>query len=348
MNVVDRHSKLLYLGACNTNISAEGAAHLFLETAWQYEGLPRQIISDRGPQFAAVFTKELNRLLWIKGSLTTAYHPQSDGQTERVNQEMEIYLRIFINHYQNDWTQWLPLATFSWNAWINPTTHRSPFEAAHGRQPRMGMEPTRKHSDGRLQNANDVVEKMKEVKQETESALKAAAEDMKRFYDAKRQPDKFEVGDEVWLNAKDLTTEQPSKKLDYKCLGPFPIVRKVSELAYELKLPRSFKIHPVISASRLEKVKPDEWNRPRPRVTLKVRDPQSGEFINRTRQSPPIFKLPPSTFAAIPFKPMPDPFFEDDILPVKVDRGRPTLEGELISENFLDHLIATGQFHNGN
>jgi hypothetical protein len=107
-----------------------------------------------------------------------------------------------------------------------------------------------------------MVEKMKEVKQETESALKAAADDMKRFYDAKRRPDEFEVGDEVWLNAKDLTTERPSKKLDYKRLGPFPIIRKVSELAYELKLPRSFKIHPVISASRLEKVKPDEWNRP--------------------------------------------------------------------------------------
>ena len=92
MNVIDRHSKLLYSGACNTKISAEGAAKLFLETAWQYEGLPRQVISDRGPQFAAAFTKELNRLLRIKGSLTTAYHPQSDGQTERVNQEMEIYL----------------------------------------------------------------------------------------------------------------------------------------------------------------------------------------------------------------------------------------------------------------
>jgi hypothetical protein len=249
MNVVDRHSKLLYSGACNTNISVEGAARLFLETAWKYEGLPRQIISDRGPQFAAAFTKELNRLLRIKGSSTTAYHPQSDGQTERVNQEMEIYLRIFINHYQNDWTQWLPLATFSWNARINPTTHLSPFAAAHGRQLRMGMEPTRKHSDERLQNANDMVEKMKEVKQETESALRAAADDMKRFYDAKRRPDEFEVGDEVWLNAKDLTTERPSKKLDYKRLGPFPIVRKVSELAYELKLPRSFKIHPVISAS---------------------------------------------------------------------------------------------------
>jgi hypothetical protein len=123
MNVVNQHSKLLYSGTCNIRISAEGTACLFLETAWQYEGLPRQVISDQGLQFATAFTKELNKLLWIKGSLTTAYHPQSNRQTEQVNQEMEIYLQIFINHYQNDWTQWLPLATFLWNAQINPTTH---------------------------------------------------------------------------------------------------------------------------------------------------------------------------------------------------------------------------------
>ena len=100
--MVDWHSKLLYSGAFNMQISAECTAHLFLETAWQYEGLTRQVISDWGSQFAATCTKELNKLLWIKGSLTTAYHLQSDGQTEQVNQEMEVYLQISINHYQND------------------------------------------------------------------------------------------------------------------------------------------------------------------------------------------------------------------------------------------------------
>ena len=126
---------------------------------------------------------------------------------------------------------------------------------------------------------------MKRVKEETEAALKVAAEDMKRFYDVKHRPTEFKEGDEVWLNTKDLTTERPSKKFDYKRLGPFTIVRKVDALAFELKLPRSFKIHPVISASRLERVKEDEWNRPKPKVTLKVRDPQSGEFINNILNS---------------------------------------------------------------
>ena len=301
MNIVDRHSKLLYSGACDTRITAQGAARLFLDTAWRYEGLPRQVISDRGPQFAAAFTKELNRLLRIKGSLSTAYHPQSDGQTEHVNQEMEIYLRIFINFHQNDWTEWLSLATFSWNAKINPITKRSPFEMAHGRQPRLGMEPTRQHSNERIQGANEVVERMKRVKEETEAALKAAAEDMKRYYDARHRPEEFKPGDHVWLNAKDLITERPSKKLDHKRLGPFKIIRKISELAYELKLPPSFKIHPVISASRLERAKPDEWQRPRPRVTLKVRDPYTGAIVDSTENRRSLFKISTTEMEQIHF-----------------------------------------------
>jgi hypothetical protein len=306
MNIVDRHSKLLYSGACDTRITAQGAARLFLDTAWRYEGLPRQVISDRGPQFAAAFTKELNRLLRIKGSLSTAYHPQSDGQTEHVNQEMEIYLRIFINFHQNDWTEWLSLATFSWNAKINPITKRSPFEMAHGRQPRLGMEPTRQHSNERIQGANEVVERMKRVKEETEAALKAAAEDMKRYYDARHRPEEFKPGDHVWLNAKDLITERPSKKLDHKRLGPFKIIRKISELAYELKLPPSFKIHPVISASRLKHAKPDEWQRPRPCVTLKVRDPYTGAIVDSTENRRSLFKISTTEMEQIHFHSYPE------------------------------------------
>jgi hypothetical protein len=81
-------------------------------------------------QFAATFTKEFNRLLCIKSSLSTAYHLQTDSQMECVNQEMKIYLHIF-NYHQNDWTEWLSLATFWWNAKINPIIKLSPFEMAH-------------------------------------------------------------------------------------------------------------------------------------------------------------------------------------------------------------------------
>ena len=107
-----------------------------------------------------------------------AYHPQTDGQTEHVNQEMEVYLHIFINHHQNDWTKWLSLATSLWNTKINPTTKQSPFEMAHGRQPHLGIEPTCTHLDGQLQDANNMVERMKQVQEEMEAVLKVAAEDI--------------------------------------------------------------------------------------------------------------------------------------------------------------------------
>ena len=87
--------------------------------------------------------KELYKLLKITGTLSTAYHPQTDGQTERVNQEVEVYLRTFINHHQDDWEDWLPAAVFSWNSKLGPTT-RSPFEATKGYQLTMGPEPSQK------------------------------------------------------------------------------------------------------------------------------------------------------------------------------------------------------------
>ena len=100
---------------------------------------------------------------------------------------------------------------------------------------------------------------------------------MKRYYDVWHQLEEFKPDDNIWLNAKDMMTKLPSKKLDYKHLVPFRIIRKVSELAYELKLPASLKIHPVISASWLEL---DEWQRLCPCVTLKICDPHTGDIID--------------------------------------------------------------------
>ena len=144
----------------------------------------------------------------------------------------------------------------------------------------MGIEPSR--TSGQPKPAQDFVNEMASIFEETESALREAAAEMKKYYDAKRRPDDLKVGDLVYLSTKDLSTDRPSKKLDYKQVGPFPIVTKHGRLAYELKLPRSYRIHPVFPAVKLSKAHQDEWDRPRPKVTLKVRDPTTGEFINKT------------------------------------------------------------------
>jgi len=110
MNVVDSVGKWAHFIPTNTTITALGTARLFLHNVWRLHGLPRRIVSDRGPQFVAEFTRELYRLLGITLSTTTAYHPQADRQTERVNQELEQYLQVFVNERQDDWDELLLMA----------------------------------------------------------------------------------------------------------------------------------------------------------------------------------------------------------------------------------------------
>jgi len=105
--VCDRLSKMAYFIATTEGISVEGLARLFRDNIWKLHGLPESIVSDWGPQFATCLTKKLNRMLGIKTKLSTAFHPQTDGQTECMNQELEQYLRFFIEHRQKDWPEWL-------------------------------------------------------------------------------------------------------------------------------------------------------------------------------------------------------------------------------------------------
>ena len=110
MVVVDSVTKCAHFVSTVITISAAGAPHLFLNHVWKHHGLPRRVVSDRGPQFVAEFTQEIYRLLGIKLAATTAYHPQGDEQMEQVNQELEQYLRLFTNQRQDNWVGLLPFA----------------------------------------------------------------------------------------------------------------------------------------------------------------------------------------------------------------------------------------------
>src|SRR5882724_7343356 len=153
MNVVDSVGKRAHFIPTNTTITALGAARLFLHNIWKLHGLPHSIVSDRGPQFVVEFTRELYRLLGITLLMTTAYHPQVDGQTERVNQELEQYLRVFVNECQDDWDELLPTAEFQYNNHIHSSTQQTPFYLDSSRHPRMGFEPPQPAS--RLETVNE-------------------------------------------------------------------------------------------------------------------------------------------------------------------------------------------------
>jgi len=111
---------------------AEGLAKLFRDHVWRLHRLPESIILDKGVQFAVGIIKELNNLLRIQTKLSTAYHSQTDGQTERINQELEQYLRVFINYRQKQWPDWLGMAEFAYNNKIHAATKISPFKANYG------------------------------------------------------------------------------------------------------------------------------------------------------------------------------------------------------------------------
>ena len=253
--VVDRLSKMIHICPTTTRLSSEGLARLFRDHVWKHHGLPEQVISDRGPQFVSGFMKELNKFLGIMTSPSTAYHPQTDGQTERVNQEVEQYLRLFVNHRQDDWAEWLSLAEFSYNNRVQASTRQTPFMLNYGRHPRLGVEPLK---DVERTSVEDFVKKMQASRQEAEAALHQAAEDMARYYDQQRGVAlTYKVGDQVWLDAKDIKTDRPSRKLSDKRYGPFKVVKVVSQNAYQLDLPPSMKLHPVFHTVKLRPYYPN-------------------------------------------------------------------------------------------
>jgi len=141
MTVVDSVLKRVHFILTHMTVIAEGAARLFLHQVWKLYGLPKCVVSDRRPQFVARFTKELYHLLGIKLASSTAWHPQTNGQTECVNQELDQYFQLFVNERQDDWYDLLPMAEFQHNNHVHSATQQPPFLLDTGWLPRMGFEP---------------------------------------------------------------------------------------------------------------------------------------------------------------------------------------------------------------
>jgi transposase InsO family protein len=138
------------------------------------------VVSDRGPQFIAAFTRELYKLLGIKLATSTAYHPQTDGQTEHVNQVLEGYLHIFTSRQQDDWDNFLPTGKFQYNNTVHSSTQQTPFMVDTGRHPRMGFEPQQPRST--LESANEFTEHMALGIEEAKAALTKAKDEYSMYY----------------------------------------------------------------------------------------------------------------------------------------------------------------------
>jgi len=224
MTVVDSVSKWAHFIPTHMTVTAEGAAQLFLHQVWKLHGLPKYVVSDHRPQSVARFTRELYHLLEIKLASSTAWHPQTDRQTECVNQELDQYLWLFVNEWQDDWYDLLPMAEFQHNNHVHSATQQPPFLLDTGHIPRMGFEPRQNHSD--LEMVNKFMERMRMAIEEVKSTIHKTQDNMKRYYDCRRTPAPvFKPGDKVFLDTSDICTTRPSQKLLHRRLGPFVVER---------------------------------------------------------------------------------------------------------------------------
>ena len=167
-----------------------------------------------------------------------------------MNQKIEQYLRIFVNHRQDDWSEWLSLAQFAYNDKIHSSTGYSPFYLNSGFHPWKGAEVRKEVNN---QSAEVFVKQMDRIQTDAGAALKRAQEDMKRAYDRHRKDSvAYKSGDKVWLEGTNITTQRPAKRLDDKRHGPFAVQKKVGESSYNLKLPKTWNpIHPTFNETLL-------------------------------------------------------------------------------------------------
>ncbi|KAJ4807982.1 polyprotein [Rhynchospora pubera] len=256
MVIVDRLTKYAHLAALQHPFSASDVARVFLETVYKLHGLPQNIISDRDPIFTSKFWKEIMEKMRVKLKMSTAYHPQTDGQIERVNQCIENYLRSMMLNQPKLWTKWLAMAEYWYNTNFHSALNTTPFKALYGYDPPqlpMGTIPRCS-----VEAVNELMKERHEWLQELKNSLKKAQERMKKFADQKRSERTFAIGDWVYLKLHPYrqvslkgSGHERSHKLSPKFYGPFEIVDKKGELAYELNLPTDSQVHPVFHVSQL-------------------------------------------------------------------------------------------------
>lgn len=237
-------------------MEAEELADRFVKKVYTLHRCPETIVSDRGTQFVSTFWRALSTRLGVALKPSSAFHPATNGQTERINTELEQYLRLFVSWAQDDWVKWMPLAEFAGNNMVSETTGVSPFYANYGFHPRIGIEPATPPPPNlttaqmkEFFKASEVADRFKRILDQVTALARQAQDYYEKTANARRRDAPlYRVGDRVMLDTRNLKTGRPTRKLDVRWEGPFEVT-KASSHAVTLRLPVNMKIFPTFHVS---------------------------------------------------------------------------------------------------
>lgn len=253
LTFVDRFSKRPHFVPCKSDLTAIEVAELFYKTVFKYHGLPDSIVSDRDPLFTSNFWQELMKILEVRLKMSTAHHPQTDGQTEVMNRIVEEYLRLYCNFRQDDWDDHLDTAEFAYSSSIFQATGLTPFHMDLGWTPKTPMDLLDSTQSVNVQSVEDLQLTLREIFKDVTASYASVREQQRSRIQSKFTEPNYKEGDLVMIRTSSFrdhfSRARPSEKLRSKWIGPFKIIKLVGKNAVRLELPTTMRIHPVVNVS---------------------------------------------------------------------------------------------------